>query len=215
MPASSRTLAAPMDAPRVAPPDARDRLLDAASMLFARHGYQAISLRDLANHLGLRAGSLYHHIDSKQGLLYELIESTLTDLLYETRTQLRRQATSEQRLSAFVEVFVAYSQGAPERLTLVTREAVNLSEEQAEHIDELKRAYRSLLSGIVAADCGAQLTGPHPWANDVADAILSLLSGHTLWGMASRRWEQAAPMLLRFIRGILESAPLHGRAHGA
>ncbi|MFJ4345504.1 TetR/AcrR family transcriptional regulator [Pseudomonas sp. NPDC089401] len=198
MPASSRT----MDAPIVASPDARDRLLDAASILFARHGYQAISLRDLANHLGLRAGSLYHHIDSKQGLLYELIEATLTDLLYETRTQLRRAATPELRLAAFVEVFVAYSQGAAQRLTLVTREVVNLSDEQVEHIDDLKHAYRSLLSGIVATDCGQ----PNPWANEVADAILSLLSGHTLWGMPARRQEQATPLLLRFIRGILQSS---------
>lgn len=66
-------------------PHARDRLLEAASALFASHGYQAIGLRDLASHLGLHAGSLYHHIESKQGLLFELIESSLTDLLYETR----------------------------------------------------------------------------------------------------------------------------------
>jgi len=71
---------------------ARDRLLDAALELFATHGYQAIGLRDLANYLGLHAGSLYHHIENKQALLFELIESALSDLLLDT---LRRSRAHE------------------------------------------------------------------------------------------------------------------------
>lgn len=187
MPASSRL--------HIASPDARDRLLDAASTLFANHGYQAIGLRDLASHLGLRAGSLYHHIESKQGLLFELIESSLTDLLYETRQCLKGARTTTERLQCFVQAFAAYSQAHPDKLILLTREAVNLSEEQAEHVEQLKLAYSGLLSEIVAAECGLCT----PRARTIAHAVLSLLCGQAQWGLAARE------QLMTFVQGIVRT----------
>ncbi|MCS5516724.1 TetR/AcrR family transcriptional regulator [Pseudomonas qingdaonensis] len=78
----------------------RDRLLDAATELFATRGYQAIGLRDLASHLGLRAGSLYHHIENKQCLLFELIESTLADLVFDTKRCMKGARTPKNACSA-------------------------------------------------------------------------------------------------------------------
>jgi len=187
MPASSRS---PVPAPH-----ARDRLLDAASALFANHGYQAIGLRDLASHLGLRAGSLYHHIESKQALLFELIESSLTDLLYETRQCLKSARTHSERLPCFVQAFVAYSQANPDKLVLLTREAMNLSEEQLLQVEQLKMDYSSLLSEIVAAECG--LTAPR--ARSIAHAVLGLLCGQSQWGAPLNPREQ----LVTFVQGIV------------
>ncbi|MET3678917.1 MULTISPECIES: TetR/AcrR family transcriptional regulator [unclassified Pseudomonas] len=187
MPASSHS---PVPAPH-----ARDRLLEAASALFASHGYQAIGLRDLASHLGLRAGSLYHHIESKQGLLFELIESSLTDLLYETRQCLKSARTNSERLPCFVQAFVAYSQANPDKLVLLTREAMNLNEEQLLQVEQLKAQYSGLLSEIVAAECG--LTASR--ARSIAQAVLGLLCGQAQWGTVMAAREQ----LVAFVQGIV------------
>ncbi|PTU54256.1 TetR/AcrR family transcriptional regulator, partial [Pseudomonas plecoglossicida] len=176
-------------------PHARDRLLEAASALFASHGYQAIGLRDLASHLGLRAGSLYHHIESKQGLLFELIESSLTDLLYETRQCLKSARTNSERLPCFVQAFVAYSQANPDKLVLLTREAMNLNEEQLLQVEQLKAQYSGLLSEIVAAECG--LTASR--ARSIAQAVLGLLCGQAQWGTVMAAREQ----LVAFVQGIV------------
>lgn len=182
-------------------PDARDRLLECASTLFANHGYQAIGLRDLANHLGLQAGSLYHHIESKQGLLFELIESSLTDLLYETRQCLKGRHSASERLLQFVQTFISFSQAHPDRFILLTREVVNLSDEQLQQVQELKATYITLLSGIIVAECG--LCGPSaaPHARSIAQAVLSLLCGHAQWGALAERREH----LLAFVQGIVRS----------
>lgn len=179
--------------------DARDRLLDAASSLFAAHGYQAIGLRDLASHLGLRAGSLYHHIDSKQGLLFELIESSLTDLIYETRKSLKRPCHTSERLRRFVHAFISFSHEHPDKLTLLTRETVNLTVEQSHQIEGLKAAYISLLSEIVVAEC--ELHGPASGlhARSIAQAVLSLLCGQAQWGMVAPHSEQ----MVAFVQGIV------------
>src|SRR5579862_3021566 len=50
----------------------REELTRAAARLFAERGYQGTSLADLADALGLQKASLYHHIESKEDLLWEV-----------------------------------------------------------------------------------------------------------------------------------------------
>ena len=50
----------------------RDELTRAAARLFADRGYHGTSLADLAEALGIQKASLYHHIDSKEDLLWEV-----------------------------------------------------------------------------------------------------------------------------------------------
>ncbi len=49
----------------------RSELTREAARLFAEKGYHGTSIGDLAEALGVQKGSRYHHIESKQGLLYE------------------------------------------------------------------------------------------------------------------------------------------------
>jgi TetR/AcrR family transcriptional regulator len=53
-----------------------ERLLDAAEELFARHGFDATSLADVADRVGIRTPSLYSHFASKQDL-YEAVMDRL------------------------------------------------------------------------------------------------------------------------------------------
>jgi AcrR family transcriptional regulator len=50
----------------------RAELTRIAARLFAERGYQGTSLADLAGELGVQKPSLYHHIDSKEDLLWEV-----------------------------------------------------------------------------------------------------------------------------------------------
>lgn len=51
----------------------RDRILDEAAALFLRLGYEGTSLRQLADTVGMKAGSLYYHFASKDDLLTEIL----------------------------------------------------------------------------------------------------------------------------------------------
>src|ERR671933_1037137 len=50
----------------------REELTRIAARLFAEKGYQGTSLADLADELGMQKPSLYHHIASKEDLLWEV-----------------------------------------------------------------------------------------------------------------------------------------------
>lgn len=58
--------------------DGRQRIMDAAAELFLRQGYAQTSLRDIAAAVGMRAGSLYYHFDSKDDLLTAILRRGIT-----------------------------------------------------------------------------------------------------------------------------------------
>lgn len=56
-----------------APAGTRQRVLDAAADHFLEHGYAATSVRSIAAACGVRAASIYHHFDSKEAILAEVL----------------------------------------------------------------------------------------------------------------------------------------------
>ena len=59
----------------------RGLILDIAARLFARGGYSATTVRDIADEAGILSGSLYHHFSSKEAIIREILEKYLIDLL--------------------------------------------------------------------------------------------------------------------------------------
>jgi AcrR family transcriptional regulator len=51
----------------------RRLILEAAAGLFREHGYAGVSLRDIAEAVGMKTGSLYYHFDSKESLVEEIL----------------------------------------------------------------------------------------------------------------------------------------------
>jgi len=52
----------------------RDRILDAATDLFARKGFYAVSIREITRTVGIKESSLYNHFKSKEQLLEEILD---------------------------------------------------------------------------------------------------------------------------------------------
>jgi TetR/AcrR family transcriptional regulator, cholesterol catabolism regulator len=63
------------------PSERRDALVRIAAELFAEQGYRATTVRHIGDAAGVLSGSLYHHFDSKETILDELLSNYLADLL--------------------------------------------------------------------------------------------------------------------------------------
>ena len=59
----------------------REEVLRTAARLFKTYGYRGTSMQQLADAIGLGKGSLYHHVVSKEELVFEIIMSGLTDAI--------------------------------------------------------------------------------------------------------------------------------------
>ncbi|MBC9712112.1 TetR/AcrR family transcriptional regulator [Streptomyces sp. TRM66268-LWL] len=61
-------------------PARRGELLATAAEVFAAQGYNATTVRKIADEAGMLAGSLYYHFDSKESILDEILSTFLDEL---------------------------------------------------------------------------------------------------------------------------------------
>lgn len=80
----------------------RGELLGTAAEVFAEHGYNATTVRRIADHAGILAGSLYYHFDSKESMLEEILRTFLDELWDGYDTVLASRLGPRETLEALV-----------------------------------------------------------------------------------------------------------------
>ncbi|MFD0339227.1 TetR/AcrR family transcriptional regulator [Streptomyces sp. NPDC127117] len=89
--------------PQVTPsPERRRELLATAAEVFAAQGYNATTVRKIADAAGMLAGSLYYHFDSKESMLDEILSTFLTELWEGYDTVLAAELAPRQTIEALV-----------------------------------------------------------------------------------------------------------------
>jgi TetR/AcrR family transcriptional regulator, cholesterol catabolism regulator len=83
------------------------RMLDTACLLFARKGYFATSIREIAHAMGIQKASLYYYISSKEDLIYQISKSAMEHVTACVETALAQVSGPEERLYAFITSHVA------------------------------------------------------------------------------------------------------------
>ncbi|MER5319844.1 TetR/AcrR family transcriptional regulator [Streptosporangium roseum] len=82
----------------------RDHLVKLAAELFARKGFQATTVREIAEEAGILSGSLYHHFDSKETIVDEVLTTFLDDLVGRYRAALEQEGEPRAILSEMVRI---------------------------------------------------------------------------------------------------------------
>jgi AcrR family transcriptional regulator len=80
----------------------REAILGSAAALFANRGVAATTVRQIADEVGILSGSLYHHFDSKEGMVDEIMSSYLEDLQTRYRNVLAQETDPRQRVHNLV-----------------------------------------------------------------------------------------------------------------
>ncbi|MCY1517826.1 Bacterial regulatory protein, tetR family [compost metagenome] len=124
--------------------------------LFAQRGFAQVSLRELASHLELTAGSLYNHCTSKEELLLEFIEEHYMALLSLFDRRHRRESP-KATLQVVIQGLIALHESHPLHFQLAARDAVCLKPSQRLFIDRLRQQLRRQLDSLL---CAAGLVGP-------------------------------------------------------
>jgi AcrR family transcriptional regulator len=80
----------------------RAALVQLAADMFAERGFRATTVRDIAEAAGMLSGSLYHHFDSKESIMDELLRAYIDDLLPEYRRIAEEGGPAREVLSQLV-----------------------------------------------------------------------------------------------------------------
>jgi AcrR family transcriptional regulator len=88
----------------------RRKLLAAAEMIFARDGFEAARLEDIASLAGYTRGAFYANFKSKEDIFFALLESWVGRRIAEITSLLARQESSAKRLTALREHYAQIAQ---------------------------------------------------------------------------------------------------------
>jgi TetR/AcrR family transcriptional regulator, cholesterol catabolism regulator len=136
----------------VATTDRRAELLALAATLFAERGLRATTVRDIADAAGILSGSLYHHFDSKESMVDEILREFLDDLFGRYREILAGDLAPPATLQAIVVASFEAIDKQHDAVAIYQNEARRLAQApRFSYIDERWAEFRSLWRDILRA----------------------------------------------------------------
>lgn len=120
-----------------------------AAKLFFDRGYDATTLRQVAAAAGLKVGSLYNHIDSKEHLLLQIMGGIIDDLLSETRSALEAEGDAVDKLQAALATHIRFHAERAQEVFIGNAELRSLSDSARQVVEAKRHEYESLLQDLV------------------------------------------------------------------
>lgn len=82
----------------------REELLAIAAELFAQRGFKNTTVRDIADAAGILSGSLYHHFDSKESIVDEILSAFFDELMAADRAAIARGGDPRETITELVKI---------------------------------------------------------------------------------------------------------------
>ena len=126
----------------------KDEIIKTAARLFKEKGYSAVTMRDLATALGIKAASLYNHIISKQEILKVIIISLAEEFTREMSFIKTSDFTAIKKLKMIVELHVDITVRNTYGMACLNNDWMHL-EEQLDYYLELRKTYEQDFIDII------------------------------------------------------------------
>ena len=150
-----------------------------AERLFARHGYAAVSMRQLASEIGVQVGTIYNYTKDKQTLLFAIMSDHMSELLTALKSHEAKPSPVDE-LSQFLNFHLDYHLARRDAVFIAYMELRNLTDDNFTQIEAMRRSYEDALEAIL-------ISGKQADVFDIADtrittlAIIGLLTEVVTW----------------------------------
>lgn len=151
-----------------------------ALTLFAERGYTGTSMKDIAKVLGIRAPTLYNHLDSKQDLLREMLVTTIDGLIRVHHEAIATTTDSREQLRRAMEAHVSYHAQHRREVRIASAEISSLEEPARSEVLAKHGAYAAAWQELVergVAEGHFQIR----WPEVATRAMLEMGTGVSLW----------------------------------
>jgi AcrR family transcriptional regulator len=155
-------------------------IVSTAAALFARDGYHQVGMRTVADALGIRGASLYHHYASKEEILYAIALTVTQEPVEQQLPLLDAPGTPRERLAALVAGHVRHLSRRRVEHLVGLHELSALTPEHRAEVDAHRRYYQRRVREVIAAGVAAG----ELHVDDVhvaALALLDMLNGISRW----------------------------------
>lgn len=202
----------------------RNRVFEVAAEVFHRKGYDNASMSDIASAVGLTKAGLYHHVESKEQLLYTVLDYGLDLTEAYVLKPLDEIADPLDRLKKMIELHLYVVLEARNlEITGLLHECKTLSDSDSTKINQRKKKYVQMTTSLIA-DVLKKYNIKDVNPKLAAFALLGMLNWTYQWYKAAGSIqcdEIVANFQLIFLQGILGKAwverttPLKEAAAGA
>jgi TetR/AcrR family transcriptional regulator, fatty acid metabolism regulator protein len=191
-------------------PDRRRAILDAAVRVFARQGFHACRVSDIADEAGVAYGLLYHYFPSKDEVLNTLFLERWGVMLEMIREVDREQIPVRDKLGAIASFIVDSYRHDPDMMKVIIVEVTRAANSFGQtHLGQIREAYRLIglivtraqREGVFKADIDAEFA-----AMTFYGAIEQVLTGW-IFGLLPQgddAFERAKQMVVDTVCGGLE-----------
>jgi TetR/AcrR family fatty acid metabolism transcriptional regulator len=129
--------------------DKRERILVAAERIFARHGFFAARVSEIAREAGVADGTIYLYFKSKDDLLISLFENRMKQVNEKLRLAIADRPPAEQ-LRAFIRTYLQLVSEEPTAAEVLTIELRQSSKFMKEYDNPQFADFLRMLGGIIA-----------------------------------------------------------------
>jgi AcrR family transcriptional regulator len=164
-----------------------ERLFDTASDLFWQQGYAATTTREIASALGIQQASLYHHMASKEDLLYRICISALEPFLTEVPATVEKAECPLDQIHAFIHAHLTTLLRYQQRNVTALTEFRSLTPRHRAEVLAMRDQYEHFSRSTLAnAQKAGAIRGDVP-VKYLSLALMSMLNHTTLWFRKGKR----------------------------
>lgn len=130
--------------------DKRERILRAAIEVFARNGFYATRVSEIAKAAGVADGTIYLYFKNKDDVLVSIFEDRITKLLAFLRAELAKASSVEERVRVVVELQLGLLEEQRDLAEVVTVNLRQSSRLLKEYAAPLFSEYLELIASVIA-----------------------------------------------------------------
>ena len=157
----------------------KQEIIQTAARLFKEKGYSAVTMRDLAATMGIKAASLYNHINSKQEILKEIIISIAEEFTNGMEQILLSPENAVTKLKSIISLHVEITANNTFGMASLNNDWMHL-EGQLDYYLELRQNYENNFRDIIEQGItNGYITDENP--DTILFSILTTLRSLYLW----------------------------------
>ncbi|MDC0659586.1 TetR/AcrR family transcriptional regulator [Leisingera sp. SS27] len=175
----------------------RAQILKSAAKVFADSGYDRASMTQLARECGISKANIYHYYDSKDAVLYGLLDTYLCELRDRVCGVDLAGLNAEDRLRRIVsEIMLAY-QGADHEHQVQLGAMGALPEEQQKHLRGYQREMVQFMSDALKDVAPEIFNGDAAKLRGATMSVFGMLNWYYMWnsGAGSKAREDYAGLV--------------------
>jgi TetR/AcrR family transcriptional regulator, cholesterol catabolism regulator len=132
-----------------------EEIIDAAVRLWARRGYDATGIADVCAEAKIGKGALYHHVNSKEDILFEIHNRFVDPMLEYGRALLSSEMAPGEALTALGHRQIATIAQNRDECAIFIREYIALSDERFRTVRAKRREFSGIVSDLISRGIAA------------------------------------------------------------